>query len=52
MPDITTDSKGGDAQSRIPSVWRRIGWFILLYVASFGAFSIVAYALRWLIVVD
>jgi hypothetical protein len=49
MPDITTEARRREMPGK-PSAWRRFGWFVLLYLASFAAFSIVAYALRWLIV--
>jgi hypothetical protein len=51
MPDTTTDHGRRETPGN-PSAWRRFGWFVVLYLASFAAFSIVAYALRWLTVPD
>ncbi len=35
-----------DRQDSKPSIWKRIGWFVLLYVIGVGSVGIVAFGLR------
>jgi hypothetical protein len=51
MADTTTDSTRRQAGSK-SWVWHRFGGFVLLYLASLGTFSILAYGLRWLIAAE
>lgn len=46
MPDITDPD---EPTGSTPSRWRRVGWFVFLYLASLGAVGALAYGLRALL---
>lgn len=43
MPD-TTERRRGPSQE----TWRRLGWFVLLYLGGLAAVTVLAYGLRLL----
>lgn len=59
MPDTTINARtdaqtdaGAAASSTGRSLWHRVGWFVLLWGASLGAWLLIAYGLRSLLAVD
>ncbi|MGB5621859.1 MAG: DUF2474 domain-containing protein [Gammaproteobacteria bacterium] len=48
MPDISTKAAGRDAPAT-SSIWRRFGWFALLWGGSLGVWLLIAYGLRSLL---
>ncbi len=59
MPDIIINAKSDAEQDAVAqaspedsSVWRRVGWFVLLWGASLGAWLLIAYGLRSLLLAD
>jgi len=59
MPDTIINAKSGAEQDAVDqaapkhsSGWRRVGWFVLLWGASLGAWLLIAYGLRSLLLAD
>jgi hypothetical protein len=53
MPDTIINAKSdAGAAPADRSVWRRVGWFVLLWGASLGAWLLIAYGLRSLLLAD
>jgi hypothetical protein len=47
MPDITTEPAEPRAEGS-PSVWRRAGWFAVIWTGSLLAWLAFAYGLKWI----
>jgi len=59
MPDTIINAKSDAEEDTVAeaspadrSGWRRVGWFVLLWGASLGAWLLIAYGLRSLLLAD
>ena len=46
MPVTIPDRQAAPAAPAKPPLWKRIGWFVALYLLGLGSVAIVAYGLR------
>ncbi len=48
MPVTSTEAREGRSTGAVP-IWRRLGWFVLIWAGSLGVWLLIAYGLRGLL---